>query len=106
MSRSCRVRCWCCDGEVGGAGMANERHVDMLLRDGVAIWNTWRKEEPNIRPDLTGTDLSKADLTGTDLSKADLSEANLFRANLTRADLSGANLSKADLTSADLTGAT
>jgi hypothetical protein len=38
---------------------ADDEHV-ALLKKGVAAWNTWRDENPDIRPDLTGADLSKA----------------------------------------------
>ncbi len=100
--------------------MANQKHVDMLLRDGVAIWNLWRKEEPEIRPDLSESKLIVADLRGTDLREADLYRANLSwvklggvnlsgadlsRANLYGASLYGANLTNADLSGADLSGA-
>jgi uncharacterized protein YjbI with pentapeptide repeats len=99
--------------------MANEEHVD-LLRQGVAVWNQWRKEHPHIRPDLseidlTGVDLKRFDLssvnlTETDLTLANLSEANLaaaslFMATLVNANLRGADFILADLTSADLTAA-
>jgi hypothetical protein len=99
--------------------MADKEHVK-ILRQGVEVWNRWRKENPDIRPDLSGVDLSGADLSeadlsrailrGADLSEADLSradlyEANLSGANLSRADLSGANLLLADLSGANLSGA-
>ena len=64
--------------------MANEEHLN-ILKQGVRVWNKWRKEHPEIRADLSG--------------------ANLHRANLRRADLDGANLSRADLNGADLMGA-
>jgi len=88
--------------------VANQRHVDILLRLGVETWNTWRKEEPGIRPDLTeanlsGANLSGANLFGADLHDADLSGADLSGANLSGADLSGANLFKANLHQANLT---
>jgi hypothetical protein len=54
--------------------MANDEHV-ALLKQGVDAWNTWRDENPDIRPDL-----SNADLTGADLRQADLREAHLSRA--------------------------
>jgi hypothetical protein len=28
-----------------------------LLKKGVAAWNAWRNENPNIRPDLSGANL-------------------------------------------------
>lgn len=87
--------------------MANEQHVTILLHDGVDIWNTWRKSQPQIRrPGVIMADLSGADLSGVNLSGADLSRVDLSRANLTGANLSGANLSGANLFDATLIGAT
>jgi hypothetical protein len=77
--------------------MANQRHVDILLRDGVRIWNLWRKEERDTLPDLRGADLREAHLGG-----ANLDGANLSRANLSGADLRSARLIEADLTAATL----
>ena len=76
----------------------------------VRSWNKWRDENPRIRPDLSGADLSKANLRkvnfgSTNLSRADLSEAYLRKANLGNANLSGANLGKANLRRADLCAA-
>jgi len=73
--------------------MANDEHV-AILKKGVAAWNAWRKENPNIRPDLYEADLPRANLHG----------ANLFRANLFGADLRGADLSKANLNGVNLNG--
>ena len=33
--------------------MANPKHEE-ILNHGVAAWNTWRKENPLVRPDLSG----------------------------------------------------
>lgn len=105
--------------------MANQRHVDILTRDGVLVWNQWLEENRDIRPDLreanlTGAyligahlrkaDLRKADLRGAhlrmaDLHMADLSEANLGGVNLRMANLGGANLMGANLMGANLGGA-
>jgi Pentapeptide repeats (8 copies) len=80
--------------------MANDEHV-VILKKGVAAWNAWRDQNPNIvSPDLSG-----ADLRGAELNGANLSGAYLFEANLTQAHLNGANLSAANLTGAYLTGA-
>jgi hypothetical protein len=110
--------------------MANEQHV-ARLKQGVAAWNAWRDENPNILPDLSGADLhgrdlrnanlSGARLIDTDLSTAllshavfigaecssetDLSRARLVHANLNRVNLSGARLIDANLNSAILSGA-
>jgi len=105
--------------------MANEEHL-AIIKQGVETWNQWRKENPDIRPDLSGAnlsqldlgfanlseaalwgaDLSEADLRGADLSEAGLWEANLRGANLSKAALLGADLSEADLWEADLENAT
>jgi uncharacterized protein YjbI with pentapeptide repeats len=81
----------------GGNPMANEEQL-ALLKQGVGVWNQWRWEHPNIRPDLTGVDLSgftKIDLVGADLSQANLCETHLRYSNLSQADLSGAKLAQA-----------
>jgi uncharacterized protein YjbI with pentapeptide repeats len=78
--------------------MANDEHV-AILKKGVAAWNEWRRENPDIRPDLSEADLSEADLVGANLSGAKLAE--LVGADLSEADLSGVNLSGADLSEAD-----
>jgi hypothetical protein len=91
--------------------MADQSHLD-ILQQGVEAWNSWRKRNSSIEPDLTGANLTGANLTEANLTGANLTRANLYRANLTEADLSGggadvyeANLSWADLRSAKLLGA-
>jgi uncharacterized protein YjbI with pentapeptide repeats len=107
--------------------MANQQHLD-LLKQGVEVWNQWRKEHSDIRPDLSEAKLisagsyekdlqnsnlwrrdpSRVLLTGTSreqLDEAGVRGANLSGANLSGANLSGANLSGADLSGADLSGA-
>src|SRR5438270_623390 len=79
--------------------MADQQWLD-LLQQGVDTWNRWKTAYPDIHPDLSGADLSKAhfikaNLSDTNLSGADLSDANLF----------GANLSDANLYETDLSGA-
>jgi uncharacterized protein YjbI with pentapeptide repeats len=106
--------------------MANEEHLK-ILKEGVEVWNRWREENPDVRPDLgeanlrqgflrqvnlSGTDLGAAGLIEADLSQADLSEvvlsgaelrwATLREADLSKAELSGADLLEADLSRADL----
>lgn len=86
--------------------MANDEHV-ALLKQGVAAWNAWRTENPDIGPDLSGADVSGADLvganlSGANLSRADLVGADLFKTNLFKTNLIGANLTKADLRGASL----
>jgi uncharacterized protein YjbI with pentapeptide repeats len=101
--------------------MAHEQHLKMIheaaAKHDISIWNKWRQENPDIRPDLSGTDLKRADLKkaflhgailrdanlrGTDLSNADLSGADLHKANLVLAHFGAANLTEADFSGANL----
>ena len=81
--------------------MANPEHLARLL-EGVAAWNAWREQNPDLNPDLQKGDLNGHNLRKADLSNATLSRANLGGANLTSAILSGANLNEATLTGAEL----
>jgi len=81
--------------------MANDEHV-AILKKGVATWNAWRRDNPNIQPDLREANLGGANLYEADLHEAYLSEADLHEANLCKANLSGASLSEADLHDANL----
>ena len=86
--------------------MANEDHIAQL-RKGVAAWNAWRRENPDIEPDLRKADLERWDLDPP-LQKgaegANLSRANLSRADLPTAILVGTNFSGADLTACRIYG--
>jgi TIR domain/Pentapeptide repeats (8 copies) len=84
--------------------MANQNQVERV-QQGVAAWNTWRKQHPDEVINLSFAGLSFADLNGADLSGADLNGTDLSEADLNGTDLSGADLSKADLSKADLNGA-
>lgn len=68
-----------------------------IINGGVEQWNKWRKDNPAVRPVLTGVNLS-----GKHLVNVDFSWANLERANLSGADLFGANFSNASATAASL----
>ena len=89
--------------------MANGRHL-LKLNEGVEAWNTWRKGNPYLMPDLRwanlrSVDLRKADLRWADLRWADLHSALLSSANLTGADLRRACLNSANISTANLIGA-
>jgi uncharacterized protein YjbI with pentapeptide repeats len=81
--------------------MANKEQLD-LLKQGVEVWNQWRQENPDIRPDLEEADLRGAVLSGANLSNAYLSQANLGGTHLNEADLSRAQLAMAYLSGANL----
>ena len=91
------------------AVMANSEHL-AKLQEGVEAWNTWRKQNPYIQPDLQRSNLDGMNLSGADLYKAYLGYANLDGANLGYAnfgdaDLAWANLNGANLCNANLSGA-
>ncbi|KAF3885792.1 MULTISPECIES: pentapeptide repeat-containing protein [Nostocales] len=92
--------------------MANDGHWALLKQGVKTVWNKWRRENPEIKPDLSnvavsninlcganfqGVNLSGANLSGADLSQTDLREADLSGANLDGANLSGANLKAAKI---------
>jgi len=96
--------------------MADQEQL-ALLKQSWAAWNQWRREHPEIHPNLSGADLSKSDLGEVDLSdvyliRADLREADLSKARfyndtmptgiLTGTQFIGANLSRAKLNGTDL----
>ena len=78
--------------------MASWKHLK-ILKQGVKIWNKWRKENPDVRPNLRGADLSY-----TNLIRANLTRANLIEVRLSGNNLRDANLSRASLLFADLSG--
>lgn len=68
-----------------------------VLKSGKNIWNTWRKENPEFRPNLRNIELPNFDFTGYNLADCDLSNANLQKAimidcQLTHTSFIGANL--------------
>lgn len=91
------------------SNMAHKEHVKRVT-EGVIAWNSWVRENPDVRPDLSGVILSGVNLSGANFSGADLREASLISAqlinvNLRGANLSGAHLSEVNLRAADLSGA-
>jgi hypothetical protein len=69
--------------------MANWKHL-AVLRQGVEVWNEWRRTNPLIEPDFRGQSFKGKNLSGADFSKADLRSANF-----TDATLIGANFADA-----------
>jgi uncharacterized protein YjbI with pentapeptide repeats len=94
--------------------MANQEQL-AILKQGVEVWNEWRKVNPDIEIVLQEVNLSGADIREVDFSMAklndvyfagaDLREADLSRASLKRANLRGVNMWMTNLDGADLRGA-
>jgi hypothetical protein len=70
--------------------MANPEQLQ-ILKQGVEVWNQWRDQNRDIRPDLGEADLRGANLRGANLLGADLTGANLANAILNDADLRNTN---------------
>lgn len=79
--------------------MADSRQL-LYLTEGVAAWNQWRSENPDVSIDLRKADLRDAELAGVNLREANLIGCDLRDAELDNADFTSANLSKANLTGA------
>jgi hypothetical protein len=84
--------------------MANQEHLD-ILKQGVEVWNKWRREHADIRPDFSMANLREITLSYADFSYANLQRTDLSGAYLSFAYLRGADLRGADLSSAYLRGA-
>ncbi len=96
--------------------MANEEQLS-ILKQGVEVWNKWRKDTPDVEIDLSGAMLMGDNLNGTKLKqknhiadeirrvsirKSPFSEANVDDDYAGGAFLMGADLSKADLNHVNL----
>jgi hypothetical protein len=84
--------------------MANPEHLERL-KQGVEVWNQWRKYYPQTVPDLSGEDLSRHVLVGFELHNVNLNAANLFGVTFANTDLNESNLKGAALSWADFSGA-
>lgn len=84
--------------------MASKEQLNVLRR-GPHIWNRWREEYPELKPDLRAANLRETNLANADLRECDLRGAVLLGATLEYADLTKANLSFADLRFVELKGA-
>jgi uncharacterized protein YjbI with pentapeptide repeats len=91
--------------------MGNEEH-SAILQKGVEVWNQWRRDNPDIDPQLSNYDLNNFNLSGINLSKCELtnfdfrninlSGANFTQAFLLKADFAFSNLTNTNFTNADL----
>lgn len=84
--------------------MANDEHLK-ILKQGVATWNQWKKDNPDLNPDLSGGDLSGANLSGVNLEGVSFHKTNLSGADLKRAYLPNSYFGYANLSGADFSGA-
>jgi hypothetical protein len=83
--------------------MANPEHVE-ILKQGVEVWNEWRKEHQDVQPDFSYADLSNADLCHANLSHTYLSYVNFGNTDLSHANLGQSGLFYASFTHTYLKG--
>ena len=76
--------------------MANKKHL-AVLKAGEVSWINWKSQNPEIKPDFSGANLSQFHLIKVDLSAANFSVSNLSGANLSQTNLSGAYFIGADM---------
>lgn len=67
--------------------MANQKHLE-ILKQGVEVWNEWREEYPQERPDLSEANLDNMNLSKINLANVNLDKATLRDAHLIEADIS------------------
>ena len=82
--------------------MANEMHF-AKLKEGPEAWNLWRRENPDVIPDLSVSSFPNSNLNNTNLAHADLTGMHFYHASFVQSDLSGANLSFANSGNVDFT---
>src|ERR1043166_8949611 len=51
--------------------LMNDDHLEIIKR-GVDHWNQWRRDNPDIKPDLSGRSLFQASLHGANLTHTNL----------------------------------
>jgi hypothetical protein len=69
--------------------MANQEQL-AILKQTVETWNQWRKEHADIRPDLSGADLTRAVLVETNLTGATLTQCSIYGISVWNVHLEGA----------------
>jgi uncharacterized protein YjbI with pentapeptide repeats len=78
--------------------MANSEHFE-IIKKGIEVWNKWREENPDIKPDLR--ELIEESITGLDLFEEDLYEKDLEVVNELREVVLVKNFNKANLNDVD-----
>jgi hypothetical protein len=85
--------------------MANLEHLE-ILKQGVEVWNEWRRNNQGVNPDLTNADLTDIDLYGVHFGACTLNGVKLRGVRLSSGNLKSASLVEADLSNADVHGST
>jgi hypothetical protein len=81
--------------------MAEYVALKMVTR-GVEAWNRWRRENPSMKPDLSGVGFNTSSCNLHDFRNANLSDVSFRGAEIWSADLSGCNLDRSAFDETDL----
>jgi uncharacterized protein YjbI with pentapeptide repeats len=81
--------------------MANEEHLAVLVK-GVSVWNEWRRNNPEVLPDLSGAELQGMYLEGANFERVNFEGANLSQCLLRWARFDEATLNEINLDGADI----
>lgn len=84
--------------------MANPDHL-AILKEGVEVWNEWRKSNKETAPNLDGANLRGIKLLGCDFSKTNLANALFEGSILHKSNFEKANLINTDFSEAQMIGA-
>jgi uncharacterized protein YjbI with pentapeptide repeats len=73
--------------------MANEKQL-AILKQGGAIWNSWRRENPQVEIDLSDANLHGANLMANIYGRSSffIHPVNISSSDLRRADITNAHL--------------
>ena len=81
--------------------MANEQQLE-IFNEGAENWNSWREENPLVKPDLSNANLPNSELLYFDFSNANLTGVNFSDSSFVWVDFSNTDLSRANLSGSDL----
>jgi len=71
--------------------MANSEHLT-ILNNGLQLWSDWRKNNPEVQPDLSRINLSGFNFTGINFTDTNLLGTNFSESVLADANFEGANI--------------
>jgi hypothetical protein len=81
--------------------MANSKHIE-ILKQGTEVWNRWRKEHPEVRPDLSNAHITVITHTSIYFDNGVMSGQSIIEPKLGGIDFRGADLNEADFSELEL----
>jgi uncharacterized protein YjbI with pentapeptide repeats len=84
--------------------MANKEAVEILTKDGVSAWNSFRRRTP-AKQSIAGATFEREHMDSADFSSCDLSQVRFIDCSIRHADFKNAELQEATFSNCNLTGA-